>query len=368
MNMTKQFTWALSILTIGTLSIGAQPTLAPSPATAPTNAMGPRIQFATTVYDFARARQGDPVKYTYIFTNTGDQLLILTNVQPQCGCPTAGDWTRQVEPGKTGSIPIQFNSAGYNNAVFKQVTVTCNDKRQSILFLQLKGTIYRPFEVNPQLAVLNLSPDSEGASTVVNITNNMEEPLTLSAPESNNRAFTAELKTIEAGKGYQLIVSAVPPLSGTAQGQITLKTSWTNPSVLNVPVYANVQPAVLAIPSHIILPPAPLASAQTSSVMIQNNSTNQLTLSDPAVNAQGVGTQIKEVQPGRSFSVLVTFPQGFETTPGQQVELTVKSSNPKFPLVRVPVTQYPRPVAPPAAVTRAVVPVSKPPPLPPTPK
>ena len=230
--------------------------------------MGPRIQFATTVYDFARARQGDPVKYTYIFTNTGDQLLILTNVQPQCGCTTAGDWTRQVEPGKTGSIPIQFNSAGYNNAVFKQVTVTCNDKRQSILFLQLKGTIYRPFEVNPQLAVLNLSPDSEGASTVVNITNNMEEPLTLSAPESNNRAFTAELKTIEAGKGYQLIVSAVPPLSGTAQGQITLKTSWTNPAVLNVSVYANVQPAVLAIPSHIILPPAPLAETLRMAFLI----------------------------------------------------------------------------------------------------
>ena len=372
MKMMNEFTSVFSFLTIGTFSVAAQPTAAPSPEAAATNAVGPRIQFATPVYDFVRARQGDPVKYTYVFTNTGDQLLIVTNVQPQCGCTAAGDWTRQVEAGKTGSIPIQFNSAGYNGPVFKQVTVTCNDKRQTVSFLQLKGTIYRPFEINPQVAVFNLPPDSEGGSMVVSITNNMEEPLTLSAPQSNNRAFTVELKTIEPGKGYQLLVSAVPPLNpGSTQGQITLKTSWTNPPVLNITVYANVQAAIGVIPAHITLPAAPLMSAQTNSVMIQNNSTNQLTLSEPAVNAPGVETQIKEVQAGRSFNAFLSFPRGFEIPAGQQVEFTVKSSNPKFPVVRVPITQYPRPVVPmaPAQPAAAATPNPlAPPPLPPVPK
>ena len=81
-----------------------------------------------------------------MFTNTGDRLLIINNVQPQCGCTTAGEWTRQVEPGKTGSIPIQFNTVGYNGPVFKQVTVTCNVTNQPTVFLQLKGTVYKPFE------------------------------------------------------------------------------------------------------------------------------------------------------------------------------------------------------------------------------
>ena len=358
---------AFSALALGTASVGAQPTSAPAPAAvAATNAVGPKIKFATPLYDFVKARSGDAVKYTYIFTNTGDQLLILTNVAPQCGCTAAGDWTRQVEPGKTGNIPIQFNTANYNGPVFKQVTVTCNDKSQSTLFLQLKGTVYKPLEINPQLAVLNIPPDAETASMVVNITNNMDEALTLSAPESNNRAFTSELKTTQPGKGYQLIISAVPPLKpGSTQGQINLKTSWTNQPVLTVSVYANVQPAIVVIPSHITLSPAPLASAQTPSVMIQNNSTNQLTLSEPAVNAQGVETQLKEIQAGRSFNALVTFPQGFEIPSGQQVELTVKSSNPKFPVVRVPITQFPRPAAPAAPVTPAAVTTPDlPPPLP----
>ena len=90
----------------------------------------------------------------------------------------------------------------------------------------------------------------------------------------------------------------------------------------------------------------------TNSVTIQNNSTNLLQLSEPVVNVPGVDAQIKEMQPGKSFTAMLAFPQGFEVPPGQQVELSVKSSNPKFPVVKVPVMQMPRP-APPAAPPRA---------------
>ncbi len=122
-------------------------------------------------------------------------MLILNNVQPQCGCTAAGDWTKEVEPGKTGQIPIQFNTMGYNGPVFKQITVMCNVTNQSTLFLQIKGTVYKPFDVIPPLAVLNVAPDAESVSIVVTITNNTDEPLMLSPPESNNRMFSAELKT-----------------------------------------------------------------------------------------------------------------------------------------------------------------------------
>jgi copper(I)-binding protein len=363
----KQCGLAGLALALGIATAGAQPTSPPPPAAgvAATNTAGPKIRFATPMYDFGRAQSGELVKHTYIFTNIGDETLILANVQPQCGCTTAGEWTKQVEPGQTGSIPIQFNTANQPSQVFKQVTVTCNDKSQGTLFLQLRGSVYKPLEVNPQLAVLNLSPDVETASTIVTITNSTEEPLTLSAPESNNKAFKAELKTIAPGKGYQLVVSSVPPLTaGGVQAQITMKTSWTNPAVLSVSVYANVQPAIAVIPSHITLLPGPLANPQTPSVTIQNNSTNRISLSDPAVNTPAAQAQIKETQPGRSFTVLTTFPQGFELPPGQQLELTVKTSNPKYPVVRVPITQMPRPAAPPPAL-RPPPPISvQPPPSP----
>ena len=352
-------------MTVGAAVVGAQQTSAP-PATAVTstnvaataNGIGPKIQFATPVYDFGRSKSGEPVKYTYVFTNTGDGLLILAAVQPQCGCTAAGDWTKQVEPGKTGLIPIQYNGAA-NGPVVKQVTVTCNVTNQPTVILQLKGTLYRPFELFPPMAVLNILPDAESASGVVSITNNMEEPLVLSMPESNNRAFAAELKTNAPGKGYQLIISAVPPMPpGSVQGQVSLRTSWTNPAVISVPVQLVVQPAVMVIPSYITLASGPLGKAVTNSVSIQNNSTNLLTLSEPTVNASGAEAQIREMQPGKSFTAMVAFPEGFQVPPGQQVELSIKSSNPKFPLIKVPVMQMSRPAPPPMAPTPTVAPAT----------
>ena len=346
----------VTIMSVSTLVVGARQTSAPpATAAATTNAVGPKIQFASPVYDFGRVRAGDPAKFTYVFTNTGDALLVLNTVQPQCGCTAAGEWTKQVEPGKTGNIPIQFNTAAYNGMVLKQITVTCNVTTQSMLFLQLKGTVYKPYDVNPQIAVFNLAPDADTASMVLTITNNMEEPLLLSAPEVNNPIFAAQLITNVLGKGYQVKLTIVPPLPamGSAQGHMTLKTSWSNTPTIPVTLVANIQPAVMVTPPSIMLPPGPLAAGLTNSVAIQNNTaTNVLTLSEPKVNAEGVGVEIREHQPGKSYSAMLGFPQGFEVPAGQQIEFSVKTGNPKFPEVKVPVRQMARPpgqVPPPPA-------------------
>ncbi|HOX56857.1 MAG TPA: DUF1573 domain-containing protein [Candidatus Paceibacterota bacterium] len=349
--------WVASLLAAGQVVVVAQPALTPPDAAAATNVLGPKIQFATPIYDFGRVRAGEPVKYTYVFTNTGDALLILNSVQPQCGCTAAGEWTRQVEPGKTGNIPIQFNTTGYNGQSLKQVTVQCNVTNQPTVFLQIKGTIYKAIDLNPPLAVLNVLPDTEKVSVMVTITNNTGEPLLLSPPESNNRMFATELATNTPGKSYQLKITTVPPLSmGSVQGQISLRTGWTNPPTLSVPVVANVQPAIVVVPSYITLAPGPLANALTNSVSIRNQSTNAVLLTEPTVNVQGVEAEIKEMQPGKAFAALVAFPQGFELPPGQQVELRVKTSHPRFPVLKVPIMQMPRPAVPPGPVAPAVRP------------
>ncbi len=200
---------------------------------------------------------------------------------------------------------------------------------------------------------------------VVTITNHTDEPLILSSPTSNNRIFAAELITNDFGKGYQLKLTTVPPLTaGSLQGQITLRTSWTNTPVISVTAVANVQPALMVIPSYVTLAPGPLPNALTNSVTVQNNSTNPVTLSDPVVNVPGVGVEIKETRPGKTFTALLGFPQGFEIKPGQQVLLTVKSSNAKFPTIKVPVLQMPRPATiyrpPPTIAPAPVAPVATP--------
>src|SRR5207247_9850118 len=92
---------------------------------------GAKIQFADTVYDFGKVNSGEVVKHSFVFTNIGTATLEIKDVRPGCGCTTAGTWDKQIEPGKIGSIPLQFNSANFGGMVMKQATVLCHYLSQS---------------------------------------------------------------------------------------------------------------------------------------------------------------------------------------------------------------------------------------------
>ncbi len=365
--MSKNLVCGLLILTVASALLRAQPsppppltvvslsnTYAPAVAAATTAAatttnLGPRIRFATTVGDFGLVRNGETVKYTFIFTNVGDQVLRVSNVVAGCHCTTPGDWTRAVEPGETGKIPLQLDTANFNGPVMRFISISCNDKTQAAVGLQLKGSVWRPLDVIPPFVNMTVLADATNASCALTITNRGDEPVALSAPQCTPAVFVADLKTNLPGKLFGLDVRMTGPQSpGIVQGQITVKTSMTNPAVLTVPIWVNVQPPLLVMPQQIMLPQAPLAAKQLLTVSIQNATTNSMILSEPAVNAPGVDVQIREVLPGRNFSVLLNFPEGFEIPKDQSVQFTVKSSLPKFPLIKVPVTQSARPGPSPA--------------------
>jgi copper(I)-binding protein len=216
----------------------------------------------------------------------------------------------------------------------------------------IKGTVVRLLEVTPQPAVLNTVAGSlSNATAVVRIVNNQDQPMTLSEPASDNKAFAAELKTIQPGKEFQLTIKTVPPLApGNVNGQIAMKTSLTNTPVIEVKTMAVVQPAVTVQPSRILLPVGSSSNTVMHIITIHNNDDKPLTLSEPAINAKGVDVQMKETEPGRHFIFTVTFPPRFEAATNQNIEFSVKSSNPQFPVIKTPFIVMPRPVPPKAQV------------------
>jgi len=90
------------------------------------NVPGPAITFEETLHEFGDITQGDKVKFVFNFENTGDEILIITNVKVTCGC-TATDWPRDpVMPGDQSSITVQFNSAGKKGRQNKVITIVSN--------------------------------------------------------------------------------------------------------------------------------------------------------------------------------------------------------------------------------------------------
>ena len=74
---------------------------------------GPAIRFDTISQNFGEVDEGKEVPFTFTFTNPGSEKLIISNVHPTCGCTLAGEYDKEVEPGKKGSIPFVLNTKGF---------------------------------------------------------------------------------------------------------------------------------------------------------------------------------------------------------------------------------------------------------------
>jgi hypothetical protein len=322
-----------------------------APATPETGA-GPQIRFAATIHNFGRVVSGAVLRHDFVFTNTGRAVLEITGVHPSCGCTPAGEWTRRVEPGQTGVIPIQLYTAGFQGQVVKHITVSCNDPQQPTVALLLRAEIWNPIELSPRYATLHANPERlDQARSVIHIVNREEAPLRLEAPQSSSPHLKAELVEREPGREFDLVIAATdnaPP--GDVQGVITMDTSSTNLPKLSVTALLLMQPVVTVAPPFLQLAPGPLPTPQTLTVAVVNNGTNQLHLSDVTVNNTNVTVEVQETNPGRYFNVLLHFPAGFQIPAGQVLALTANTSHPNHPQLRVPIAQSRGPVAPPPAL------------------
>ncbi|WPP53089.1 DUF1573 domain-containing protein [Catalinimonas niigatensis] len=98
----------------------------------------PSVVFETTNHDFGNiTEEAGPVSYEFLFTNTGESPLILSDVRPSCGCTTPL-WSKEpIAPGDTGTIVAQYNPLNRPGTFRKSITVTSNAETSSmILYIQ----------------------------------------------------------------------------------------------------------------------------------------------------------------------------------------------------------------------------------------
>jgi hypothetical protein len=98
-------------------------------------------------YDFGRIMEKNgKVLHRFLFTNTGTDPLLITNVRTNCGC-TVPIWSKNpVLPGNEGFVEVEFNPEGHQGAFQKTIQVQ-STAQNSNMFLTVKGTIIPPVEL-----------------------------------------------------------------------------------------------------------------------------------------------------------------------------------------------------------------------------
>jgi len=106
------------------------------------NAAKAEITFEKTVHDFGTIPfQGDG-SCQFVFKNTGKEPLVLSNVNSSCGC-TVPEWTKDpIEPGKTGTIKVKYNT--HIAGQFTKTITVFSNATNSPVALRITGTVESP--------------------------------------------------------------------------------------------------------------------------------------------------------------------------------------------------------------------------------
>lgn len=98
------------------------------------------ISFDKTTIDYGTIPVNADGNRVFTFKNTGDKPLILSNVQPGCGC-TASEWPKEpIMPGKSAQIKVHYNTASAM-PFKKSIDVFSNDPVNGRVVLYIQGTV-----------------------------------------------------------------------------------------------------------------------------------------------------------------------------------------------------------------------------------
>ena len=86
---------------------------------------GAEISFDKSTHDYGQIEKSANGECVFVFTNTGNQPLKISNAKGSCGC-TVPQWPREeIAPGSTGEIRVRYDTKRVG-VINKSVTIQSN--------------------------------------------------------------------------------------------------------------------------------------------------------------------------------------------------------------------------------------------------
>ena len=103
-----------------------------------------QIVFDSEMHNFGKIKSGEILSYSFVFSNAGENDLIIKNVESDCGCLQANVPKETVNPGDKGIIEVEFNSAGLFGKQLKTLEIQSNSKepKHLIIFAEVENELF----------------------------------------------------------------------------------------------------------------------------------------------------------------------------------------------------------------------------------
>jgi len=210
----------------------------------------PKITFEKTVYDFGQVGTDAKKRVAeFKFTNTGDGLLKITEVERCCGVVTRLEKT-EYAPGESGVLKAEFISSSKAGQDGKIVYVKSNDKTSPRIALTIKVAIVSKISCSPKRLRLFLEEGNAGCPKIV-LSSLDNQPFAITKFESTADCITVDIDgSVEATKFILEPSVDMEKLNNNLKGSINI--SLAHPEEKKARIFFDVLPKFTISPPLII--------------------------------------------------------------------------------------------------------------------
>ncbi|MDH5409722.1 MAG: DUF1573 domain-containing protein [Gammaproteobacteria bacterium] len=230
--------------------------------------IGPKITFEKVVYDFGEI--GPMTKNTgeFKFTNTGDDLLKITDVERCCGV-VAQLSKKEYQPGESGTLKVEYRSSLKAGIMRRQLYVNSNDQTKPKITLTIKAETVPKVSYEPERLQLLLKDENAGCPKIT-ITGLDGKPFSIKGFTSTGNCITADYDpSVEATKFVLQPTVDMERLQRNLNGLINI--SLTHPESSSITIYFSALPKFKINPPQLIAFNAEPGKPITRKIWVLNN-------------------------------------------------------------------------------------------------
>jgi hypothetical protein len=167
------------------------------------------LKFEKSTMEVAVTNDQKSATVDFPFKNeSGDDVVIEKNAS-DCPCAAVGvkDSKLVYKPGESGTIRIVFDLGKVPETAEKQVAVYLKGDREDRPSIKLNTRIVVPVFVEIEPKTVTWEIGEKAAPKTVTVTMKDSEPVKILSMTSSDPRFTAELKTVDEGKKYEVVIT-----------------------------------------------------------------------------------------------------------------------------------------------------------------
>ncbi len=320
------------------LAAGGSPTAA---------AEGPKLVVPEVIKDMGTVAQGETLEVAFELVNEGDETLEIRAVRPTCGC-TVASFDREIAAGKSGFVKATLDTGDFSGPISKSILIMTSDPKEPTVTVVIKTTVHPYVEVLPRALIRFNAVQHEPMVEKITVVAAEKDPnFKVTGVSSSVPYLAAAVRPLPkdeliAGKSAQqfeieLSLEDDAPV-GPVNAVLTVETNHAKAKEVPVKVFGVVRALLHVTPSQVQFGSVTAKSQPGRNLILVNNRSGgaKVTVTSATINDAAFATEVVTIEAGRRYQVTVTVKS--DATPGpRDAVLTLKTSDPEFPSVEVPV-------------------------------